>query len=159
MTAPAPTPVRIQRKRTKGFDLQAASRAVNGLDCVYVGRPTMWGNPYDFRPSEFCWAALGMGERGDRRGRIAASVKAYRAWVNAASPGSIIIEDRYSLRIGDGLETDREVVSASVQIGRRAPLICEITAELRGKNLACWCALGGTPCHADVLLEIANRPI
>lgn len=28
--------------------------------------------------------------------------------------------------------------------------------ELRGKNLACWCPLG-EPCHADVLLEIANR--
>jgi len=27
--------------------------------------------------------------------------------------------------------------------------------ELRGKNLACWCALD-QPCHADVLLEIAN---
>jgi hypothetical protein len=27
---------------------------------------------------------------------------------------------------------------------------------LRGKNLACWCALD-KPCHADVLLEIANR--
>jgi hypothetical protein len=29
-------------------------------------------------------------------------------------------------------------------------------AELRGKNLACWCPLN-KPCHADVLLEIANR--
>lgn len=28
--------------------------------------------------------------------------------------------------------------------------------ELRGKNLACWCHLNW-PCHADVLLEIANR--
>ena len=27
---------------------------------------------------------------------------------------------------------------------------------LRGKNLACWCRLG-EPCHADVLLELANR--
>ena len=27
--------------------------------------------------------------------------------------------------------------------------------ELRGKNLACWCK-PGSPCHADVLLEIAN---
>ena len=27
---------------------------------------------------------------------------------------------------------------------------------LRGKNLACWCPLD-KPCHADVLLEIANR--
>jgi len=26
---------------------------------------------------------------------------------------------------------------------------------LRGKNLACWCALD-KPCHADVLLELAN---
>lgn len=27
---------------------------------------------------------------------------------------------------------------------------------LRGKNLACWCRLDA-PCHADVLLEMANR--
>ena len=29
------------------------------------------------------------------------------------------------------------------------------TTELRGKDLVCWCA--PLPCHADVLLEIANR--
>ncbi len=28
---------------------------------------------------------------------------------------------------------------------------------LRGKNLACWCKLD-QPCHADVLLELANTP-
>lgn len=28
--------------------------------------------------------------------------------------------------------------------------------ELRGKNLACFCKLG-TPCHADVLLRLANE--
>ncbi len=33
----------------------------------------------------------------------------------------------------------------------------EFTAELRGKNLACWCKTG-EPCHADVLLELANTP-
>lgn len=27
---------------------------------------------------------------------------------------------------------------------------------LRGKDLACWCALD-QPCHADVLLELANQ--
>lgn len=32
----------------------------------------------------------------------------------------------------------------------------EIVRELRGKNLACFCKVGD-PCHADVLLEIANR--
>lgn len=31
----------------------------------------------------------------------------------------------------------------------------EIRRELRGKSLACWCK-PGDPCHADVLLEIAN---
>ena len=30
-----------------------------------------------------------------------------------------------------------------------------IQRELRGKNLCCWCKLD-QPCHADVLLEIAN---
>lgn len=29
---------------------------------------------------------------------------------------------------------------------------------LRGKNLACWCPLD-SPCHADVLLELANREV
>jgi hypothetical protein len=28
--------------------------------------------------------------------------------------------------------------------------------ELRGKDLVCWCAVG-KECHADVLLEWANR--
>jgi hypothetical protein len=37
---------------------------------------------------------------------------------------------------------------------------CEVApllpvAELRGKNLACWCA-PGDKCHADILLELAN---
>ena len=31
-------PKRIQRKRTKGFKLPD--------ECVYVGRPTKWGNPF-----------------------------------------------------------------------------------------------------------------
>jgi hypothetical protein len=29
-----------------------------------------------------------------------------------------------------------------------------VRQELRGKNLACWCE--HAPCHADVLLELAN---
>ena len=30
-------------------------------------------------------------------------------------------------------------------------------APLRGRDLACWCPLDA-PCHADVLLELANAP-
>lgn len=37
-------PVRVQRKRTKGFSLQGASP--NGLAVVYVGRPGKYGNPF-----------------------------------------------------------------------------------------------------------------
>lgn len=38
----------------------------------------------------------------------------------------------------------------------KIPTLEEIRRDLRGKNLACWCK-PGEPCHADVLLEIANR--
>lgn len=31
----------------------------------------------------------------------------------------------------------------------------DVIPLLRGKNLACWCPLD-QPCHADVLLELAN---
>lgn len=39
---------------------------------------------------------------------------------------------------------------------RRAALLARLP-ELRGKSLACFCKLSD-PCHADVLLELANRP-
>ena len=39
---------------------------------------------------------------------------------------------------------------------RNYPSLDEIRRELAGKDLACWCPLD-EPCHADVLLEIANR--
>lgn len=31
-------------------------------------------------------------------------------------------------------------------------------SPLRGKDLACWCA-PGAPCHADILLELANKEV
>ena len=39
----------------------------------------------------------------------------------------------------------------------RYPSVDEIRQELRGKNLACFCP-PFQPCHADILLEIANSP-
>ena len=44
---------------------------------------------------------------------------------------------------------------------RRYPSDEEIRAELGGRDLACWCPLVDedghrVPCHADVLLELAN---
>lgn len=38
----------------------------------------------------------------------------------------------------------------------RQPLGATARTELAGKDLACWCPLN-KPCHADVLLELANE--
>lgn len=40
---------------------------------------------------------------------------------------------------------------------QRPDLLRMARAELRGRDLACWCPLD-QPCHADVLLEYANDP-
>lgn len=39
--------------------------------------------------------------------------------------------------------------------GRGFPPVAVIRKQLRGMDLACWCRLD-EPCHADLLLEIAN---
>jgi hypothetical protein len=42
--------------------------------------------------------------------------------------------------------------------GRLAVSADDVRADLRGRDLACWCAVG-QPCHGDVLLEVANRSV
>jgi len=60
-------------------------------------------------------------------------------------------------RVGHPLDAEAAVLAYRDYLkGPRADYIRATIAELRGKNLACWCALG-QPCHADVLLEFANR--
>jgi len=49
-------------------------------------------------------------------------------------------------------------------VGQGAALEDDALAELRGKDLACWCPLedengNRVPCHADVLLEWANAEV
>ena len=41
------------------------------------------------------------------------------------------------------------------RIGRAPPCLEDIRRHLAGRNLACWCPLE-QPCHADVLLRLAN---
>jgi len=48
-------------------------------------------------------------------------------------------------------ERGRAEYVATITVQQRA----EIRRALRGRDLACWCPLD-QPCHADVLLEIAN---
>jgi len=97
-------PIRIQRKRTKGWKMPP--------NTVYVGRPTKWGNPYKID------CAVGIDTRAD-------AVRLFRDMLKFGNPEDYPLDD-------------------------------VIGAELRGKNLACWCRLD-QPCHADVLLELANN--
>ena len=56
----------------------------------------------------------------------------------------------------DGLPMDRsEAVARYTRYLRSRPDLDP--RELRGKDLVCWCALE-EPCHADVLLQLANMP-
>ena len=115
-----PIPNRIQRQRTKGW------RMPEGY--IYVGRPTMWGNPF---------AVAGATEFGQRL-----AVEGFRDEVaKAARRGETPpwVQDGWSLSADDEPLWQLE----------------DWLRPLRGRSLACWCRLD-RPCHADVLLEIAN---
>jgi hypothetical protein len=109
-------PVRIQRKRTKGWRMPAGA--------VYVGRPTKWGNPFTVE------------EAGSR----AAAVRAFRKFLTM--PQTKIVDACSNPLAGLFICAAREKLKRDL-------------SELRGKNLACWCPLD-QPCHADLLLELAN---
>lgn len=50
-----------------------------------------------------------------------------------------------------------EAFKSMLKKGKTPPFaLANIRDELRGKNLACWCPDDGQPCHARVLMEIAN---
>ena len=96
---------------------------------VYVGRPTRWGNPY--RWDEYArWTPAD--EDGERR-----PIPEARRRSSAAIDFRVAMDPEYGFGIGDYPDRDA------------------IRRELAGKNLACWCPLD-QPCHADVLLEVAN---
>ena len=99
---------------------------------VYVGRPTRWGNP--FRPSP-----------RDRRTEARLSLR-YRMALAARRVASFegwLLRPLHSPWFGLASDAARSKILIAL-------------AELRGHDLACWCPLD-QPCHADVLLELANE--
>ena len=122
-------PQRLQRKRTKGWRMPEGA--------VYVGRPTKWGNPYGGWYLRFHFGV-----------EMAIALYDYMArgmWNPTLLHGhsDICVNQAY-------LDNQK-------WIGRLGGHPKELIAsELRGKDLACWCPLD-QPCHADVLLELANR--
>lgn len=97
---------------------------------VYVGRPTDFGNPF---PVDV------YGQDG--------AVDRFRRWLTT---GMSAYEMSTSSRCDP---YSNRVDPPSLVIVRR--WLENGFPKLRGKDLACWCPLD-QPCHADVLLEIAN---
>jgi hypothetical protein len=56
-----------------------------------------------------------------------------------------------------GFTTERAAMRYAVALFRRLMTLYRVdVSELRGKDLMCYCP-ESWPCHADVLLELANR--
>ena len=64
----------------------------------------------------------------------------------------------WSNHLGKIIETNEEAVRCYREVGPGTVphLRAYLREKLRGKDLACWCALD-QPCHADVLLEIISN--
>ena len=62
----------------------------------------------------------------------------------------------YKVGQGNTLTRAEAVDAFRKYILARPLLLRQVRVNLRGKNLACWCPCDGQPCHADVLLDIAN---
>lgn len=57
--------------------------------------------------------------------------------------------------VGPAFRSRREAVIEAMRRFRKHAARFDL-APLHGKDLACWCRLD-QPCHADVLLELANK--
>jgi len=132
---------RITRQRTKGW------RKPEGA--VIVTRPTIWGNPWGIgKPGTIDLVLDGAACRfcTDLEITQVRAKSLYRDWLetgtltNAATPQNLT--DLGQRGMIDHLH------------GRRKLILSEIHT-LRGRDLCCFCK-PGTPCHADVLMEIAN---
>lgn len=144
------TQIRIQLSRAKGW--QMPDNTVN----VARGPGRTWGNPWKVSEP----GCLGRVIIGDKRftphyeAPIAVSLTAadavalYRKMVGGVA--TISLNDLPLTLNARGVQHARE------WLWYRGAEIRRCMPNLRGKNLACWCK-PGSPCHADVLLELANE--
>ena len=146
---------RIQRQRTKGWRMPE--------NAVYVGRPSLWGNPFPIDGEAAPWlGALLVGD-GREAGRRQAAVIAHRSWISGEPIQLPPDHDRDSggvVEFASGAQrTVGQMVDglAVMMVNRYLPPLPPKPdlGPLRGKDLVCWCPLD-QPCHADVLLELAN---
>ena len=122
-------PERIQRRRTKGWRAPAGA--------VYVGRPTIYGNPFQLARVGGVWVVFIDVAPGVMGRTVAALLDEQEARRTAVE------NFRAMLRTPGGSE--------------QAEFFAQ---KLHGRDLMCWCPLPepGQPdnCHAAVLLQLAN---
>lgn len=97
---------------------------------IVVARPTRWGNPV-------AWSAHQV--RDAFTGEIVVATK------DAPAAARRIAVDGFRSMLAN----------PEYRAINNYPGDDEIRSALRGHDLACWCPLD-QPCHADVLLELAN---
>lgn len=123
-------PKRIQRKRTKGWRMPS--------NTVYVGRGSKWGNPFKITKREKMPSTITpWGWRVYERGT------AWRFFCKSEAVEFTVKLHKKYIR--------KKIKSGELNI-----------LELKDKNLACWCPLedkdgNKVACHADLLLELANK--
>lgn len=121
-------PIRVQLSRAKGWKMPE--------NTVKVTRPGTHGNPF---------RVGGWFMRGDHRPTPAFRMTWCECLRSPADPGFSLIESQEQ-----AVEWFRWLVSTWSERH-----VANVRDALRGRNLACWCP-EGTPCHADILLELAN---
>lgn len=100
---------------------------------VYVGRPTKFGNP--FRLTADGWIQY------HKVGKIIGSAWCY--WS---------VSNGFTLK--DVVELYEQWIQGDLKSYSGLPYPPDIKS-LKGKNLSCFCSLQ-SPCHADILLKLAN---
>jgi len=120
-------PIRLQRKRSKGFKLPP--------NTVCVNRGTRFGNPFRVEYMHSGWWG------------VKTSIDGYvDILVNNCRPAY----ETKELAVLDAVKCHKIVIESSMLIRN------DIVISLQGYNLACFCPLD-SPCHADILLKIANE--
>jgi len=110
---------RVQRSRRKGSLMPAGA--------VYVGRPTMWGNPFMAR-----------------RWGHAKSVILHRRWLKGELAALSLERMGFCPSEVDTLQRLRARVLTNLH-------------RLAGVDLACWCPVSSPWCHAELLLDLAPQ--
>jgi hypothetical protein len=119
-------PERIQLRRTPGWRKPD--------NTVVVSRPGRWGNPYP------------VGTYGLETSLRLFTNTMHGIWEPLVLDHVPVGDDRFENAYEAHCQFIKRLGSHPMEL---AP------AELHGRNLACWCPLD-QPCHADVLLRIAN---